>query len=50
MPGAAGKEIAKDTAVGAVGGAATGGTAGAVHGAAKQIEPSEKSYEVVGWQ
>lgn len=38
MPSAAGKEIAKDTAVGAVG------------GAAKQIEPSEKGYEVVGWQ
>jgi outer membrane lipoprotein SlyB len=56
------KEIGKDTAVGGVGGAAVGATAGAVHGTAKSVGPSpiykafvdrclrERGYEVIGWQ
>jgi hypothetical protein len=56
------KEIGKDTAVGGVGGAAVGATAGAVTGTAKRAGPSpiykgfvdrclqERGYQVIGWQ
>ena len=60
----AGKDIAKNTAIGTVGGAAVGAAGGAVsgRGTAKQIGPSrvyksyvnrclrEKGYDVIGWQ
>jgi outer membrane lipoprotein SlyB len=60
--GATAKEIGKETAVGGLGGAATGATVGAVHGTVKSAEPSpiykgfvdrclrERGYEVIGWQ